>query len=63
MKIVKLAFSFLMLYTIYKLRKFYIKVKTQILFEQLWEHILIQQEMNPVKFRKMIENIRPPTID
>lgn len=59
----KIFFGFLTFYSIYELRKFYIKVKTRILFEQLWEYILTQQVNDPVEFQKMIEIIRPSTID
>jgi len=60
----KILFGFFTLYGIYELRKFYNRVKTQILFEQLWEYILMIQESNPEEFRRLINKIAPPhTID
>lgn len=61
---IKILFGFFALYGIYELRKFYIRVKTRILFEQLWEYILMIQESNPEEFRRLINKIAPPpTID
>jgi hypothetical protein len=52
----KVTAGFLILYGIYKLRNLCIKIKikTRILFEHIWNNIIIVQETNRVEFQKML---------